>query len=256
MMMEASSSNEGQAGPKVALMSRDQTSIAIRNNVAWCDAVCRAYGQPGEFLDSAWVNRGRPPKLYPNIIAIRDGSAPMRHVEELLGDDFSGEWGVKDSYAALPLGRLDFTLLFEGSWIWREPTGQPSGLAGRSDWQCVHDVQALAAWEQAWSQDSSKGGSATFQAGLLNEPGVLFLSHVSADGTVGGLIANETEGVVGISNRFGSATREADLASALELVESHFPGLPLVGYESDDDLGLVEGVGFERVGRLCVWVRG
>jgi len=49
---------------------------------------------------------------------------------------------------------------------------------------------------------------------------------------------------------------EADLASALELVESHFPGLPLVGYESDDDLGLAEELGFKRVGRLCVWVRG
>jgi hypothetical protein len=235
-------------------MSRDRTNFAIRNNVAWCDAVCRAYGQPGEFHDSAWVNRGRPPKFHPNIISTRDGSAPVRHVEELLGGDSPGEWGVKDSYAALPLDGLGFALLFEGCWIWREPTAQRPAFARASDWQCVRDVQALATWERAWSQDSLGGESATFQDDLLNEPGVLFLSHGSTDGTVGGLIANRTKGVVGISNRFGSADTEADLASALELVQSHFPGLPLVGYESGDDLGLVEHLGFEQVGRLRVWV--
>jgi hypothetical protein len=244
-------------------MSRDRTILAIRNNVAWCDAVCRAHGQAGEFHDSAWVNRGRTPEFYPNVIATRDGKASMFHVEKLLGANLPGEWGVKDSYAALPLESLGFALILEGNWIWRAPTGPGPVCTRASEWQPVRDVRALQKWEQAWSQTSIVGERRTFQNDLLDEPGVLFLSHLSTNGVVGGLIANRTKGfeergiedVVGISNRFGSANTETGLLAGLAAVESRFPDLPLVGYESDRDLGLVERLGFDKLGRLRVWIR-
>jgi hypothetical protein len=110
---------------------------------------------------------------------------------------------------------------------------------------------------------TGSGERRTFQNDLLDEPGVLFLSQRSTNGVVGGLVANRTKGfeergiedVVGISNRFGSANTETSLLAGLATVESHFPDLPLVGYESDRDLGLVERLGFDKLGRLRVWIR-
>ena len=51
--------------------------LAARNNAAWCDAVCRAYGAPGEFDDELWLTRRPAPPLYPNAVTLtaRDGSA-------------------------------------------------------------------------------------------------------------------------------------------------------------------------------------
>jgi hypothetical protein len=228
---------------------------AVTNNAAWCDAICRAHGQPGEFHDSAWVNRGPTPEFYPNVISLADGLAPMRHVEQLLASGLLGQWGVKDSFGALPLGSLGFSLLFEGSWIWREPAGSERKPTRPSGWRCVSGAEELAKWEQAWSQKPTSGAPRIFPDSLLHEPGVLMLSQVMRGRIVGGLMANRTDAVVGISNRFGSADVEAELLAGLALVEKRFPGLPLVGYELDDGMGLAARVGFGRVGALRVWVR-
>ena len=38
-------------------MLDDRYVRAARNNAEWCDAVCRAHGNPGEFHDDIWLNR-------------------------------------------------------------------------------------------------------------------------------------------------------------------------------------------------------
>ena len=41
---------------------------AVANNAAWCDAVCRSHGYPGEFTDRIWISAGHALPFYPNEI--------------------------------------------------------------------------------------------------------------------------------------------------------------------------------------------
>jgi hypothetical protein len=72
----------------------------------------------------------------------------------------------------------------------------------------------------------------------------------------GGVIANRTDSVVGLSNLF--ARREdgqALRAGGIEAVLETFPGCVLVGYESRRDLAELQHLGFQTLGPLRVWVR-
>ena len=73
-----------------------------------------------------------------------------------------------------------------------------------------------------------------------------------------GVIANETAGVVGLSNLFvGDVDRDAAgiWAGAVAAITAHFPGSDLVGYEGGDDLVMARSAGFEPTGLLRVWAR-
>jgi len=52
-------------------MLDDRSVRAARNNAEWCDAVCRAHGNPGEFHDGIWLNRKPVPRFYPNAGHLR-----------------------------------------------------------------------------------------------------------------------------------------------------------------------------------------
>lgn len=44
-------------------------------------------------------------------------------------------------------------------------------------------------------------------------------------------------------------------AGCVAAVMEAFPGLPLVGYERDEELALVQTLGFKTVGPLRVWAK-
>ena len=73
---------------------------------------------------------------------------------------------------------------------------------------------------------------------------------------VAGGIANRAENVVGLSNVFtevgGAVSVWTDLAA---LTAMTFPGLPLVGYETGDDLAAAVDSGFQAGDPLRVWAR-
>ena len=61
--------------------------------------------------------------------------------------------------------------------------------------------------------------------------------------------------MAGISNFFAHPAAGAELwPGCLALASSLFPGRTLVGYESGDELTQAERYGFERIGRLRVWI--
>ena len=64
-----------------------------------------------------------------------------------------------------------------------------------------------------------------------------------------------TETVVGLSNVVADATDEVTVWHDLAAIAAReFPGLPVVGYESDDDLEAAHKAGFEVGDPLRVWV--
>jgi hypothetical protein len=213
---------------------------AVRNNAEWCDTVCRAQGIPTRFDDHVWVSLRRSPPFYPDAVTLtRSASAG-----EVLHDiDTSSGCSVKDSFANLDLAPHGFRILFDAEWIYL--TAPPG--TGDPVWTVVSDPADFGAWETG----------AVFRPVLLNNPDVTFLLEQGGDerGGRGGVIANRTGPVVGLSNLFGGSTGTADWPAAVRSIAARYPGLPIVGYQSGDELAAARRAGFTSTGPLRVWIK-
>ena len=243
-------------------MTTDRAALCARNNALWCDAVCRAHGLPGEFLAGLWLNRHPVPRFYSNAVTLspKDPAGQRAWVEHLMTR--RARFSVKDSFATLDLSRLGFDVLFEATWLWREPVrrAQESATHRALAWSVVRDAAGLARWEAAWAGLHAgqvvPGSARIFRRGLLHEPGVALLAGARDGQVVAVAAANQTGEVVGLSNVFAPATEAAECwAGAVAFAAALFPGRPLVGYERGDDLARAQAVGFVPVGPLRVWAR-
>lgn len=233
---------------------------AAGNNAVWCDAVCRAHGGLGEFQPDLWLNRGVAPPYYSNAVTLTpDGIAVQTAaIAELAAS--RGAFSVKDSFAALDLRPLGFDVLFEATWLWRDG-GAPLPVAGSpQEWTVITDAVGLAHWEAAWAghHDGRPVDEAArlFRPSLLAEPGVVFMAGARDGRMVAVAVANETDGVVGLSNVLTLDDPASCWAGAVGLAAERFPGRPLVAYERGDDLEWSLWAGFRPVGALRVWARG
>ena len=221
---------------------------AAFNNAEWCDAVCRAHGLAGVLGPDSWLVPRRSPPMYPDAVTLR----PETDDRFLAGIDSTAGASVKDSFGTLDLSRHGFRVLFEAEWIHREMVGKPDrparaiGTAGPAT--VVTTADDLAAWAAA------HGGGEVFRPALLTDPTVTFLAVRAPDGTIGGGAAvNRSAQVTGISNVFGTTVGLDDVWRA---VLAYLPDdVPLVGYESGDDLAPAKRLGFRGIGHLRVWLR-
>jgi hypothetical protein len=235
---------------------------AAQNNAVWCDTVCRTHGIPGEFHPSMWINRSTTPPFYPNAVTLVDGQdqdAQYAHIRDLIAARIPTPWAVKDSFAALDLAPLGFTLLFEAMWTCRPATAvRPTARNTDVRWERVRSAAELHAWELAW-----RGTPATpvapaqadlFRPALLADPDMLIVAAYHQHRIVAGAIANRTGAVVGLSNVFvpdqGAATF---WAGCVGMILDHFPGQALVGYEAGEGLAQAEACGFAALQPLRVW---
>ena len=238
----------------------DPTHQAVRNNALWCDAVCRAHGRPGRFLDELWTNERATPPFYPNAITLAGtprSTEQLAHIGALIDARIPGNWAVKDSFAALDLAPLGFRVLFDAQWIYRPGSPAPAAHdAAGVRWERVGDVSALAAWERAWAGESDGSLARIFLPPLLAEKDIAILAAYHHEAIVAGVIANHTADVVGASNLFVPADDDGRYrAGCLAAITGVFLGLPLVGYESGPDLAAALALGFEAIGPLRVWGR-
>lgn len=204
---------------------------AVRNNAAWCEAICRAHGIAGEFGVDAWTNPRRTPPYYPDAVSLRPNAAAAGILAAI---DTGPRCSIKDSFADLDFTAAGFRVLFDAEWI-----TCPSS-PGNSQWTVT---QELREWEIAWGGDGT-----LFLPDLLTQKGIAFLA--APDGTAG-CIANLTDDVVGLSNLFGPDDVWPD---AIAAVSNLFPGSPIVGYESGERLEGALRHGFSALGPLRVWL--
>jgi len=244
-------------------MMISQVEQAVLNNAYWCDTVCRAHGVPGEFQEHLWLNRNQVPPFYPNVVTLSGMQAraeQVAQIQQLAAQKIPDGLGVKDSFCTLNLAPLGFHLLFDAVWLWRAPSlPGPDGAIPGIQWAVIGDQVELARWELAWNNlldDSSAVPPARiFLPSLLADTDIAFIAAYQNEAIVAGAIANRTPGVAGLSNvfvRHGDPTRF--WAGCLAAVMQRFPELPVVDYESGNDLLIARSLGFKELGPLRVWV--
>jgi hypothetical protein len=234
----------------------DMASIqaaAARNNADWCASVCRSHGIPATFDETCWWSSRRTPPYYPDAVTLRHDAVPADFLPRI--DTASPGCSVKDSFAALDLASDGFTEFIDAEWIHR-PAGLPAPATPALRTERVGDAGQLLDWQAAWH-----GGGRTpdvFRPALLDDPSVLVLAVHDGTDLSGGVVLNSSAGLVGLSNLF--AVDGADIAaiwsSALAAAANHFPGLAVVGYETEDDLAPALASGFTVLGRLRIWLHG
>lgn len=240
-------------------MTDARMATAVRNNVAWCDAVCRSHGTPGTYFDDIWFNRQVTPRSYPNAMTLTESgsAAQLAHIRELVTAQIPGDWGVKDSFRTLDLATMGFRVLFDADWIWRSPTlPRPADTSGVR-WIRLADAESLAEWERSWDSALDPRRARIFLPALLAAVDIAIIGAYDQQRMVAGVIANRAAEVVGVGNLFvPPADGERFWAACVSAVIDTFPGLPLVGYETGTELDRARPLGFEKIGPLRVWVRG
>ncbi|MBO9554332.1 hypothetical protein [Cellulomonas sp.] len=225
------------------------TSVAAAaNNAAWCDLVCRAAGLPTVTRPDLWSTPRRSPDAYPDAVTLRAG---VRATDVLAAVDSSPGASVKDSFADLDLTPHGFTLLFSALWITRAaPSGRPTRTV--LTWRVV-DAATLPTW-------AAVHGPTAVGAAVLDDPAVRLLIATDAHGPLAVAALNRSGTgagtVVGVSNVRVLRADAVTVWSDLQVVARRELGpLPLVGYESGDDLDAPRAIGFEPAGPLRVWTR-
>lgn len=223
----------------------NEAMVAVRNNVEWCDLVCRAHEVPTSCEGGLWVARGTPPAFYPDLISERH-TVSASAVGEALRD--RAACAAKDSWATLELGGMGFAVLFTAEWIFHDLA---QGGNTELDWTSITEPEELYQWETA------AGREGLVTAGLLAEPSVRVILARCKGRIAGGALASVSDSAVGVSNVF--AVLADDLSVIWKdlpvVIHRLLPGRPIVGYEHGDDLEAARSAGFRGVGTLRVWVR-
>lgn len=154
-------------------------------------------------------------------------------IDILSQSNLPGRWAVKDSFNTLDLSRAGFEVLLDASWIRcvMPVDGPPSGI----DWQRETQSQATLPFD--------------------DPKFVMFTGRRGFRIVAGGMLYC-ADGVVGLSNVVAEAADASAVWRSLILLASKtFPRLPLVGYESGDELAAALDAGFEIGDPLRIWVK-
>jgi hypothetical protein len=218
--------------------------------------VLATHGLAGAVADGLWTCRGNVPPYYSNAITVSpDGQDRQRRALRDLSGTLGRPFTVKDSFATLDLEALGFRMLFEASWIWRDPSDMPP--ADGKAWRRVTTPDALAAWHEAWSDNGSPADRRVFLPSLLADETVALFECRDATRIVAGCAGNRSSDVVGLSNVFSvDPDPSVHFGNAAMAAATWAPGLPVVGYESGAALAAARGCGFRTVGPLRVWIGG
>lgn len=216
--------------------------MAAQNNADW-------YAMMWDLRDLRYTRDAQgframgPPPPYHGWATLVPGAAVEELITPLL--DKPG-FAVKDGSGMHDLTGLGLVPMFTAQWLWYD------GAAGAPTdrWEQVTTTADLAAWEEAWNA-SSPSDQRQFPDGILDRADVRLWGRKCDRGFDAGLIANLSQGCVGLSNCFGQGARNPATALCAQFGQ----GRPVVGYERGEDLKEALNFGWQAVGPLTVWVK-
>ncbi len=237
-----------------------QAGRCVANSLAWYETLLRTHDVSGAISRGVWTCRQGVPPYYSNAVTLdRSDAVVQTRVLRDLEVDLARPFSVKDSFAVLDLVPLGLRPLFDAEWIWRAPSAVPPGHGPRHvEWRRVTGNEELERWEASWRDHGSPASTRVFLPELLESGDVALLAAHRGERIVAGCVANRTRAVVGFSNFFADEADDADrehlMASAVGETMRFAPGMPVVGYERDEDLARARRLGFDTVGPLRVWL--
>ena len=231
-----------------SVSDRSLARAAARNNAEWCHAFSRTHGIAGRFRAAFWSSPVRTPPYYPDAVTLRPNIA----VEHLLsGIEVREGCSVKESFACLDLGAVGFRPLFRAEWVVRQPA--KGGCMAPRGWSTLTSEAQLRSWEASWGE--VPGGSGFFLPALLKDETIAVLAGCDGDRIVAGAIANRSANVIGLSNVFDTAgALDSAWTAGAAAAATLWGDLPIVGYDSGDELHAAHDAGFESIGELVVWI--
>jgi len=238
-------------------------SRAIENNVALYASVLGGH-------DIAWrretayaTTDAAPPSFYGNLVTILPAVEPvLARVATLAARAPKPDWGLKDSFACLDphvLAGQGMKLLFEAVWYGAAAGGAGGAAETGLRFRPVVAPAELASWEAAWQRTSPAPGERVFPDGLLAAgTGLRFLGAYAGQVLVGGVLANDSDGAIGVSNVFAadSTSDAAFLRDAVRAVAALAADRPVVGYGPAADVEALARFGVHPLGPLRVYVAG
>lgn len=230
-------------------MVDERAICAANNNADWYEAMFSIHGLKYKREPYAFVAKDVPPPYYSQLTVQSPGNetAVLSELAALV-DRFDGTIGLNDSFSELDLEKNGFRILFIASWIWRSPrlVSMPVG------WDCVTDASDLLLWEDAWKRGGSPTSRQMFPETFLARDDVIFLGQKTEGRFTAGCIANKSAASRGLSNVFAEEPSELAFSEAADAVAAICEPLPIVGYESGDDLDYADKAGFSTVGDLRI----
>ncbi|UOQ90432.1 hypothetical protein MUN74_05810 [Agromyces endophyticus] len=227
--------------------------LAARNNAEWCRTVAESHGIASRFaLDGAlWVAESSTPIGYPEAVTLEPG-LDAAAVFGALGPHATS---VKDSFADLDPDATGWAPLFDATWIVAEAIA--GGSAGADDLPAlvrVTSADALETWGRAHGLPDALAEPLVGASDVVVLATARAETSTSVPGAVtGGGVLNRTGEVVGLSNVFGGG--HALYRALRREAAARWPGLPVVGYESDAALDDALDADFRRVGPLRILTR-
>jgi len=186
-----------------------------------------------------WVNAQAVPRFYPNAVSLRRDAAALDEqratLDILARSNPPGRWSVKDSFATLDLSRRGFDLLFDARWIRQLPL-------------LIARTSSDLAWQRVETSDA-------FPTNLFADESFAMFAGTRAGEVAAGGTLYRAEKVVGLSNVVAEpGDAVAVFRDLVALAAGLFPGLPIVGYESGNELDAAISAGFEPGDELRIWV--
>ena len=219
--------------------------MAIDASVGWYEDLFALHGVPSTLENGLWSALGAPPPLHSDAVVVEPWVTAEEVATRLAGRPHAG---FKDSFASVDASGAGMSVLFSASWMHREPEASDDGSRPGA-WSVVRTRDELAEWT------GGHDTGAVLLPGLLERAHFVILARRQGGAMVAGAVARLGSGAVDVSNVHAAPGHSVDWAELAAVVNARFPGRPLVGYESGDDLRAAVAGGFTPVGDLRVWVR-
>jgi hypothetical protein len=218
---------------------------AVDASIGWYDDICALHGVGSILDDGVWSALETPPPLHSDAVAVEPEVTADRVIARLNG---RVHCGVKDSFATMDLSGEGMDLLFSATWIHREAV-QGRERRVPSGWGAVTTAAELAEW--TGQHDTSD----VLLPPLLQRAHFRILAKYLDNRIVAGAVARLGSGTVDVSNVYAIPGHQLDWAELSTVINTYFPGRPLVGYERGDALNASLDGGFAPIGELRVWLR-
>lgn len=157
---------------------------------------------------------------------------------------------TKDSFCQVDTNAECLNILFAASWIWLDKAKSPFP----DQWQRVDNLSDLHLWEDAWKQSGSPTNTQMFNEKFIAREDIFIFGHKVNRVFEAGCIGNRSKDCIGLSIVFSVSQSRQVFSKAIAVVSSIDPTLPIVGYESADDLKAAQKEEFETIGNLRILV--